>query len=64
MVSRKRHKDDSVGYRDRQRDVAPVAPWFTSANAYPSGAYVKVHQETGTGIDFYSGSSYVVAVLS
>lgn len=37
---------------------APVAPWFTSANAYPSGAYVKVHQETGTGIDFYNIQFY------
>jgi hypothetical protein len=33
---------------------APVAPWFTSANDYASGAYVKVHAEVGDTIDFYN----------
>jgi len=33
---------------------APVAPWFTSAPDYESGAYVKIHQEVGDGIDFYN----------
>jgi hypothetical protein len=33
---------------------APVAPWFTSANDYASGAYVKIHQDVGDGIDFYN----------
>ena len=33
---------------------APVAPWFTSSDAYASGAYVKIHQEAGDGIDFYN----------
>ncbi|KAK4689927.1 hypothetical protein P7C73_g190, partial [Tremellales sp. Uapishka_1] len=37
---------------------APVAPWFTSADAYAAGAYVKVHQETGDGIDFYNVQFY------
>lgn len=33
---------------------APVAPWFTSANDYTSGAYVKIHQAVGHTIDFYN----------
>jgi hypothetical protein len=33
---------------------APVAPWFTSANDYAEGAYVKIHQEVGHMIDFYN----------
>jgi chitinase len=33
---------------------APVAPWFTSANDYASGAYVKIHQAVGDTIDFYN----------
>lgn len=37
---------------------APVAPWFTSANDYASGAYVKIHQEVGNGIDFYNVQFY------
>ena len=37
---------------------APVAPWFTSGNSYPSGAYVKIHQEAGNGIDFYNVQFY------
>ncbi|CAD6569884.1 MAG: hypothetical protein TREMPRED_005496 [Tremellales sp. Tagirdzhanova-0007] len=37
---------------------APVAPWFTSANDYASGAYVKVHQAVGHTIDFYNIQFY------
>lgn len=37
---------------------APVAPWFTSGPDYESGAYVKVHQEVGDGIDFYNIQFY------
>lgn len=37
---------------------APVAPWFTSGPDYESGAYVKVHQEVGSGIDFYNIQFY------
>jgi len=33
---------------------APVAPWFTSANDYASGAYVKINQAVGNMIDFYN----------
>jgi chitinase len=33
---------------------APVAPWFTSARDYVSGAYVKINQEVGSTIDFVS----------
>ena len=33
---------------------APVAPWFTSSNAYANGAYVKIHQQVGDSIDFYN----------
>lgn len=37
---------------------APVAPWFTSGSNYPSGAYVSVHQQTGSGIDWYNVQFY------
>ena len=37
---------------------APVAPWFTSANDYVSGAYVKIHQAVGNTIDFYNIQFY------
>jgi len=37
---------------------APVAPWFTSANDYASGAYVKVHKDVGDMIDFYNIQFY------
>lgn len=37
---------------------APVAPWFTSGNNYPSGAYVAVHKAVGDGIDWYNQQFY------
>lgn len=37
---------------------APVAPWFTSGDNYPSGAYVDVHKKTGDGINFYNIQFY------
>lgn len=37
---------------------APVAPWFTSAAVYKSGAYVAVHQIVGDSIDFYNIQFY------
>jgi chitinase len=37
---------------------APVAPWFTSAAVYQSGAYVAVHQAVGDSIDFYNVQFY------
>lgn len=37
---------------------APVAPWFTSAADYVSGAYVEIHQQVGSGIDFYNIQFY------
>lgn len=37
---------------------APVAPWFTSASDYSSGAYVSIHQAVGDTIDFYNVQYY------
>lgn len=37
---------------------APVAPWFTSGNNYPSGAYTSVYKQTGSGIDFMNIQFY------
>ena len=37
---------------------APLAPWFTSGNTYTNGAYVKVHEEVGDGIDWYNIQYY------
>lgn len=37
---------------------APVAPWFTSAADYASGAYVAIHAAVGSGIDFYNIQFY------
>ena len=37
---------------------APVAPWFTSAPDYASGAYYAIHQAVGSGIDFYNVQFY------
>lgn len=37
---------------------APVAPWFTSRPNYPNGAYVAVHKQTGSGIDYYNMQFY------
>lgn len=37
---------------------APVAPWFTTANVYASGAYLAVNAQTGDGIDFYNVQFY------
>lgn len=33
---------------------APVAPWFTSANIYASGAYSHIHAVVGDTIDWYN----------
>jgi chitinase len=37
---------------------APQSPYFTSANWYPQGAYLKVHKEAGDLIDFYNIQYY------
>lgn len=37
---------------------APVAPWFTSLNVYQSGAYVNIHKQVGSTIDFYNIQFY------
>jgi len=37
---------------------APQSPYFTTANWYPQGAYLKVHQEVGDLIDFYNVQFY------
>jgi chitinase len=37
---------------------APVSPWFTSGSNYPDGAYVAVHKQAGSGIDFYNMQFY------
>lgn len=37
---------------------APLAPWFTSAAVYKSGAYVAVNQLVGDTIDFYNVQYY------
>jgi hypothetical protein len=37
---------------------APVAPWFTSAAVYQSGAYVAIDQAVGDTIDFYNVQFY------
>ena len=37
---------------------APVAPWFTSAPDYASGAYVAIHKAVGSMIDFYNVQFY------
>lgn len=36
---------------------APQAPWFTSASSY-NGGYVKIHEQVGSGIDFYNVQYY------
>jgi len=37
---------------------APQAPYFTTANNYPNGAYLKVHKEVGDLIDAYEIQFY------
>ncbi|KAH7106759.1 glycoside hydrolase [Auriculariales sp. MPI-PUGE-AT-0066] len=37
---------------------APQSPYFTNNGMYPQGAYVKVHSEVGSTIDFYNVQYY------
>ncbi|KZT29059.1 glycoside hydrolase family 18 protein [Neolentinus lepideus HHB14362 ss-1] len=37
---------------------APVAPWFRNDNYYGGGAYLKVHTEVGSNIDWYNVQFY------
>lgn len=37
---------------------APVAPWFTSAPDYAKGGYKTIHEQVGSGIDWYNVQYY------
>jgi len=37
---------------------APQAPWFTTNGQYSGGGYLKIHEQVGSGIDFYNVQFY------